>query len=209
MVFRAGLAEPLYLLDRWYSVCWFDGRELPEETLSFVGPGFQCYSVVTASADLSTLYENVPRPDAARAWALPDDRGVPVLFGHDTESNRRQSEQKGYLRKIAERMGGWVDSGLAPLTDTSTSTGLDGNSGSGSGEETRDAGVADAGVAEQQLSQQRHEEEEEEEEEEEDEDQEDEEEREEEEQEHNGVFLIRERVEDFTQIIKQLADLRT
>lgn len=71
---RGRFSEPLYLLDRWYVACWRNGESLPAESLSFVGPGYQCFSVSTmeaartpASASASMHTTTTPATTAAAA----------------------------------------------------------------------------------------------------------------------------------------------
>lgn len=70
----------LFLLDRWYIACWQEGREVPCELMSFLAPGYQCYSVSALQQGegnpTPTLYENRPGPDPDRAWRVPSSDAV-------------------------------------------------------------------------------------------------------------------------------------
>lgn len=97
--------EPLYLLDRWYVAAWRKGELQTAESLSFVGPGYQCYSVSTSEereikgrggggrSSKLVLYENEPGPDAARSWKVP--REMPVFRGSSSYDERPDLDPDG------------------------------------------------------------------------------------------------------------------
>ena len=66
----------LYLFDRGYSTCIFDGVQIPAARLPFVRENYQCFSVsclreggVRDGQPCPVLYENEPGPVAEVAWA--------------------------------------------------------------------------------------------------------------------------------------------
>ena len=136
----------LFLFDRGYTVCMFDGQQIPAERLQFVRPNYQCFSVsclreggVRDGRPCPVLYENEPGPIAEEAWAvppgaeslawapLPGELGPapssddPSAAGHASTPHSHPGTtftSPRTLKRVAEKLAEWGDAGLAPLADT-------------------------------------------------------------------------------------------